>query len=414
MKTYAFVCVFLVVSIFLPVSAQIYWAYGIIHTTDPSPEQHQLSAILGEPDADETGTQSKNAWTVKFNQQKTTSVTVGFEKFIPVQKIFVAENLGISPKEIILIDEQGFERDRYVINDNFDVSLDIVSKISHVTRYYKTNYLVSAVKLIVSQSLLGDEISQVDAIGISEYDISYIRPTQKPNIYQIYAESGLDETHLEASTLSTPITLSGEITETYSEEPIDSVMLYFIEHKNQTLQTTRTDIRGIYKIVLSPAVYSVITMKEGYLASSPKVIHLDKAEKNELQLDMQLTEMIPDTTYKFYNIEFQPNSLEFEASSIPILERFRRTLEANPNIIVSISVHTDSRGNDEYNLKLSQQRAKRIFEYLVEKNIDPSRLKAEGFGETQLINHCKNGVLCSNEEHLQNRRVEFKITGYLK
>jgi len=400
--------------LFENVPAQIYWGYGIIQTTDNQPEKNQLAQILGEPDADETGTQSSQAWTIKFNQQKSTSVTVGFEKFIAVQKIFVAENMGISPKEIILIDEKGFERDRYTINDNFDVSLDIVSKISHVTLYYKTNYLVSAVKLIVYQSLLGDEISQVDAIGISEFDVNYTRPKEKPDIYKIYVESGLQNTTIdEANISSTPIVLSGEITETYTEEPIDSVMLYFIEADRADKRTTRTDLRGIYKIALSPAVYSVITMKEGYLASSPKTIHLDKAQKTELTLDMQLTEIVPDSVYKFYNIDFQPNSLEFEPTSVVILERILRTLEANPNVIVSISVHTDSRGNDTYNLKLSKERAARIARYLIENNIYEKRLQAEGFGETKLLNHCKNGILCSNEEHLQNRRVEFKVVGYL-
>ena len=76
---------------------------------------------------------------------------------------------------------------------------------------------------------------------------------------------------------------------------------------------------------------------------------------------------------------------------------------------MEILSHTDSVGNDGYNLSLSKQRAQSVVNYLVNKGISRSRLTASGFGETRLSNRCSNGVNCSPDQHQQNRRTEFRV-----
>ena len=76
---------------------------------------------------------------------------------------------------------------------------------------------------------------------------------------------------------------------------------------------------------------------------------------------------------------------------------------------IEIMAHTDARGNDDYNMSLSQQRANSVVNYLVSKGISRSRLSAKGFGETRLTNRCSNGVDCSQSEHQKNRRTEFRV-----
>lgn len=71
--------------------------------------------------------------------------------------------------------------------------------------------------------------------------------------------------------------------------------------------------------------------------------------------------------------------------------------------------HTDSRGDDAYNMSLSDRRAKSTVAWIISQGIDPSRITAKGYGETQLQNNCSNGVPCSVEEHQLNRRSEFII-----
>jgi peptidoglycan-associated lipoprotein len=84
-----------------------------------------------------------------------------------------------------------------------------------------------------------------------------------------------------------------------------------------------------------------------------------------------------------------------------------------PDVIIEVSSHTDSRGNDAYNQKLSQRRAESAVKYLVEKDgIARERLVAKGYGESVVLNRCINGVKdCTDEEHRFNRRTEFKIVG---
>jgi len=83
----------------------------------------------------------------------------------------------------------------------------------------------------------------------------------------------------------------------------------------------------------------------------------------------------------------------------------------NKDLTIEIGSHTDSRGSDAYNLKLSQARAQSVVDYLIGKGIAPERLVAVGYGETKLVNRCSNGVDCTEEEHQKNRRTTFRIIG---
>ncbi|MHC0444677.1 OmpA family protein [Flavobacterium phragmitis] len=92
------------------------------------------------------------------------------------------------------------------------------------------------------------------------------------------------------------------------------------------------------------------------------------------------------------------------------LEKILAALKENPTMKLDIRSHTDSRGSDKYNESLSQRRARSTMQWLVSKGIDSDRLSAKGYGESQLINACSDGVKCSEEEHQENRRSEFIIT----
>lgn len=84
-------------------------------------------------------------------------------------------------------------------------------------------------------------------------------------------------------------------------------------------------------------------------------------------------------------------------------------LKDKPAITIELSSHTDSRGNDDYNLSLSQRRADAVKSYIVSQGINGDRIISKGYGETRLKNHCSNGVECSEAEHQVNRRTEFVI-----
>lgn len=81
----------------------------------------------------------------------------------------------------------------------------------------------------------------------------------------------------------------------------------------------------------------------------------------------------------------------------------------NPSAVVELSSHTDSRGSDEYNMTLSDARAKAAVDYVISRGVGADRIKAKGFGRTQLTNDCVEGKECSEELHAANRRTEIRV-----
>ncbi len=120
-----------------------------------------------------------------------------------------------------------------------------------------------------------------------------------------------------------------------------------------------------------------------------------------------------DKSIEIENIYYDLAKWNIREDAAEELDKLLVTLKDNPGIIVELGSHTDARGKDDYNLDLSQKRAEAAVEYLVENGIDASRITAKGYGETKLVNSCKNGVKCSERRHQMNRRTELKITGFL-
>jgi outer membrane protein OmpA-like peptidoglycan-associated protein len=158
-----------------------------------------------------------------------------------------------------------------------------------------------------------------------------------------------------------------------------------------------------YKIVASKGKY----MSEQIFVTSDDI----KKSNGELPIFFRLEKLVKDKTYKLNNIYYAYKSAELTESSKGVLDTLVLLLDFNPRVIIELSAHTDSRGGDEYNLKLSQARAESCVNYLITKGIKPERLVAKGYGETMLLNKCDNNTPCKEVEHQENRRTEFKVIG---
>jgi peptidoglycan-associated lipoprotein len=110
------------------------------------------------------------------------------------------------------------------------------------------------------------------------------------------------------------------------------------------------------------------------------------------------------------NIYYASGDYKLDAAGIQIMNKVISVLNSNPKLMIELSSHTDSKSSDEFNLGLSKKRAQFAVDYMTAKGVNKKRLKAVGYGETKLLNRCKNGVECSDEEHKINRRTEFKIS----
>ena len=109
-------------------------------------------------------------------------------------------------------------------------------------------------------------------------------------------------------------------------------------------------------------------------------------------------------------INYELGSARLTAKSKSIIDKhILSKLRANKSAVVEVGSHTDSRGSTLSNQSLSERRSKSVVEYLSQKGIKTSRLIAVGYGESKLLNDCKDGVDCSESKHAKNRRTEFKF-----
>lgn len=108
-------------------------------------------------------------------------------------------------------------------------------------------------------------------------------------------------------------------------------------------------------------------------------------------------------------IFYETASARITSASKKIIDETLLPLLNSKPVSIELMSHTDARGNDDYNMSLSQQRANAVVNYLVSKGISRNRLSGKGFGETRLVNRCSNGVECSEQDHQKNRRTEFRV-----
>ncbi len=175
-----------------------------------------------------------------------------------------------------------------------------------------------------------------------------------------------------------------------------------------------TNADGYYEIEVDRYVqYRVRASKEGY-DSEEKVSEEGKKkqridfqlERNKIPIgegvDLAKILNIPKIYFDFDKYNIRPDA-QVE------LEKVYQVLKQYPKLRLKIRSHTDSRGSDAYNQKLSEKRAQSTKAYLVNKGINADRLETEGVGESELVNGCSNGVPCTEEQHQANRRSEFIV-----
>ena len=139
-------------------------------------------------------------------------------------------------------------------------------------------------------------------------------------------------------------------------------------------------------------------------------IQTDASNNPNVQVDLFLEPLINDNQIVINPIFFDYDKAEIRTDAKYELENIVDVLRAHPDMVIRIESHTDSRGRDLYNMKLSDRRAQATKDYILSRNIAPERIEsAIGFGESQLLNECSNGVKCTEEQHQMNRRSYFYI-----
>lgn len=161
--------------------------------------------------------------------------------------------------------------------------------------------------------------------------------------------------------------------------------------------------------------YDIKVNKLGYTPNSKNIVTSSISSETVVPLDLEtLSELIVEDggllKIKVGIIFFDLNKDYIRPDAAMELNKIVTLLSQQPSIEIRIESHTDARADDNYNMELSQRRAISTKNYLIRQGIAKERiLSAQGFGETQLLNDCSNGVQCDEVQHQINRRSEFII-----
>ncbi|MBK8954690.1 MAG: OmpA family protein [Saprospiraceae bacterium] len=164
--------------------------------------------------------------------------------------------------------------------------------------------------------------------------------------------------------------------------------------------------------------YKVVVSKEGYFPAEFELNTVGIEKDQSIKKEVVLRVLPPESDVEIVTINepIRLNKIYYDFDDDKILPDAEKDLgylkelmDKYPDMVIELSSHTDSRGNDDYNEKLSQRRANSAKKWLMGKKVSAQRIVAKGYGEDKILNHCNNGEDCTEEEHRFNRRTEFKI-----
>lgn len=240
--------------------------------------------------------------------------------------------------------------------------------------------------------------------------------------------------------------ISGKLLiENKAKVPLTQHNVYLVKENTDTIKTTKTDDFGDFtfkqidttqhlsirieqnqKTKGGPRVY--LARQSGEVISEFKRNSAGNFEYKLLAIDVEKLSAIDDEDmdditmkYKKFNASSKKDlvvteNIYYESAKYSILtegeivlDKVLSILNSFPDVQLEVISHTDSQGDDNSNLLLSENRSNAVVNYLISKGVSNSRLKAIGKGETEIRNRCFNGIACSDKEHEYNRRTEFKF-----
>ena len=210
--------------------------------------------------------------------------------------------------------------------------------------------------------------------------------------------------------------LVGVITNSETGEVLSNTKVTLFDENFKELQVTQSDAKGNYSFpVQCNEKYYVRNEKEEFETKEAPIKISNISGKTELSL-ATAKKIIPikvgTDLAKLLSISmlyFDTNKSLIRKDAAVELEKVLEVMKKYPTMAIDIRSHTDCRATAVYNKNLSDRRAKSTMAWLVSQGIESTRLNAKGYGESNLINKCADGVFCSEEEHQVNRRSEFIV-----
>ncbi|MEL6590652.1 MAG: OmpA family protein, partial [Bacteroidota bacterium] len=216
---------------------------------------------------------------------------------------------------------------------------------------------------------------------------------------------------LDRSTLN--VSVRGVVRDKNTQLPIPSatVTLFEVMEDNSLNQVgfyeTGQDARYEFPLVVDKN-YKVLGNAPEYLANEEDFNTMDIMENTELEknIDIELDPIDISKTFTLQNVYYDFDEYYLRADALEELQNLLKIMRDNPNITILLEAHTDSNGGENYNVELSNNRARAVIKYLAQNGIDPGRVAWLGFGESRLLIYPE----LTDEDEQANRRTEFRIT----
>ena len=223
----------------------------------------------------------------------------------------------------------------------------------------------------------------------------------------------------------------GEVRDDKTDEVLTSAVVKSIGSDGITVETT-TDEDGSFRFMLKPNTdYVFVASREGYLNGKERETTKGQDQSTDFRTTIYLSNIRETIELSNSNVFYDFARWDLRPEAMVSLDKLIETLADNPTITIELMSHTDSRGQDEANIELSQKRAQSVVDYLIERGVDPARLSAKGYGErmpkvinkrdndtnnflregTELTESYINSLPAIQQEiaHQLNRRTEFRV-----
>ncbi len=204
--------------------------------------------------------------------------------------------------------------------------------------------------------------------------------------------------------------LEGVVLDKYTDQPIAGAQVVLVDQTEEMQKTYIADTLGqVFESQIDCAHrYHLKASKTGYSSDELTLEDLEPICQR-VGVVKVVFHLKPQVVLSLKNVYFDFDRSDIRPDVAPMLDQLAQVMKQYPGLRLKIKAHTDSRGSDAYNLALSQRRAKSVVQYLISQGIVEDRLEWQGYGETQLVNECDDGVPCTRAQHAQNRRAELEV-----
>jgi len=318
-------------------------------------------------------------------------------------KVFDETSLAPLDSVTVTIKARGEGRDEKTLMTDAEGMIDICLEAENdfLFELAKDNYLTGTIGFS-TKDLTDDKSTR---LGASLIKFTIIEADRAPG----RVTSGNDDGDWENDETISASTLRGVVTGEVDKKPIEGVKIILKNECDGEVKQTVTGPSGRFRFELKEGCdYTLVASKLSYGTNTNAIRKISVEAKPKL-VSANIVMIKAGDRVTLDNIRYDSGKWEVRPDAAKELDRLVATMRKYPSLQIEIGSHTDSQGEAKFNQYLSERRAKAALNYLASKGISRNRLSAKGYGESQLLNQCKDGVLCTEEEHERNRRTELKV-----